>query len=534
MMRCVLPLLLVCLVLSFSGGLVQAQTTPDLRYAFVYHDEVEGTLKTFVAALDTENHWTITELPVPLAAAYGTSEPVVWSPDGRTFYGVQYETVTFPPNDWGETATGAFGRSIVTFEYPNWELTRTIEILPAAALQDPQTADTIHIQSVSPDGRYAWVVLTKRTGFSPASLIELTTGTIFAQLECPANVIGWVENRVVAISTWQVNHATGMYETDPACPKHIFTIDLATGEQTILNPSGPTGAGFTEISYVPEWEALLLSGDDLMASVGLLKLDGTGGFFIEMAYNPSLSPDGQAMVFLRRHVVGSYLIWLDMQTGVSEVLAEQVQNAWWQGETLVYEQIRLNGAVYQRTELRTDGTRTETAVEVLNHEEIALGGSSVWDLYHSGNVYVPVQTLYDEDGNVIWDSSEALPDCNPPELVVSPDREPILGRYMWLTCTPQGNSWQLQDVLVLDLETLTIVPSPEEGWRLDGISPDREWFLYVPLNAYHPDHPPKQRGLLAYHPATDTRVTLIEARDVLVGVQFPSPQTAYQWSPIVP
>lgn len=511
--------ILFLLVISLSYvainlGQVQVadgQNEANPRYAFAFQDEMRGISVAVVAVLDSENEWTLTQLPVTIHSPYlPVGRQLFWSADGRTLYGIEYERVSFSVGQ-NEGASVSYGRKVVAFEYPDWQVTRTIEVLPPDILQDYQQADTLYIQDVSPNGRYAWLKQTADP--TKSTIVDVVNGEIVIKPDCWVRMLGWLGDHVVI-----------------HCPSEIYTLNLTSLEKTILQPSPPAHAEYSEITYVPQWNAILLGGVGIPDSA-MLNLDGSGGFYLSLTEMFGVSADGRYLAYTVHEMTQHRLVRLDLQTGVPEALDVHVSNIRWEGDTLHYEkEVRDEVAVQViRVTIATSNERHETLISSVPLED-APYRPELDRLYRDRSVNVAIPEIY-QNGELLWRSSDVLPNCNP-SLINTPS-EPIWGRYVWMVCENYGDAGSTVSaaVAVLDLTTLELIPTPDERWYMDGVSPDGEWFLYVPYNTYDRDAP-RRVGLFAYHPASDTRVTFIEEMEQPRSINDPHPQLAYTWSPL--
>lgn len=499
--------LLILVALLSIPAPMQGQTLPTMRYAFTFQDEIEGATQYSVAVLDSENAWTVT--PLIQFSRLATDAPV-WSPDGRQLLGVQAEYIQTADAD----AARMRGRSIITFEYPDWNLTNTFEVLPALLEDTKQAyeqADILQIQSVSPDGRYAWLVQTVQ--INRATLLNLETGELVAQPECAAIAVGWLPDRVIAMKTPQSFDGQGN-PTD--CLPEIFTVDLATGATITLQPQLPNTVSLAtdapQMIYAPQWNAVIVS-DTMPSQIGMLNLDGTGGFFLPtMSWPPTLSPNERYLTYEVAELNGNRLVRLDLQTGIPESLDTGVRLVYWEGNTLYYTKEALTVTEewhFFAVKIYANGERMERRISHYPSQIVSEGVRQV-----NNTVYVA------RNGVVVWSSDNALPDANLHLYRPLLPKEPIFGRFVWLAehdaNDPQG-IYSPYKAHILDLKTLQVITAPR-GWQVSGIAPDGEWVLCVSLGNV---------GLMAYHPASGEMVMLSETART-PGAFSP---LQYQWTP---
>lgn len=473
---------------------VTGQDAPQMQYGFVYHDTIGGEIHTYVAVLDTSHHWTITELPVPLASThtpFGNMNPV-WSSDGRRISGIGFESVPCVVNDFGDGTVASYGRVMYTFSYPDWQIEHTIEVIPPEILETCPNFEILRVQSVSPNGRYAW--LTKMVDVNRATLVDLETGQILFQPTCRAVVIDWIENRaVIQNSNWSPNN--NYINSNPIpldCPAGLYTYDATTGEQVNLTPN-PTGH-YQHLIYAAARNLIVLSSDTF-GQVGVFHLDGQEGFEIEpFSAEPILSPDERYLAYQTLVPLGNAVIRLDLETGQSETVLRDVRRAWWEGDII----------------------QSEPMESYYPHHQL-LGGASRPDWYATddGSGHV---TIF-ENEQAIWQSEIQFPNLYFRLVPVADYDGPRWGRYVWLT----GGSL----VMILDVTTLEILTCPQSRWGVANVSPDGAWLLCAPTN-FDYTH---DKGLYLYKPTTSEKIMLIQKElDYSASRVFPNPN--FWWSPM--
>ncbi len=507
-----LILLLVGLLMFPAHDSARSQDeVPQIKYGFWFWDQTPNS-NIGVAVLDSNNEWTVSHI--------AAGEDLRWSPDGQALYGVEQEVVPYDTNT-GIFGRTSFGRIVAVYEYPDWRLTRRIKVLPDSILEDRTQAEILRIQSISPDGHYMWLVGTRLS--NRPVLIDLKTGAVIAQPECPGEVLGWIGNRAVVHGTFGLTA-----ENWQPCPPALYTLDGATGVVVTLAfgaTSFPIDPRFylTEMIYLPRWDAVVV-GSEGPPATAMLKLDGTAGFLLDYAFRASVSPDQRYLVYLLDELIQGRLVRLDLETAIPEPLdVGSIENIHWEGNTLVYE--TLQGDRYGQWQIYEHrvypgGQRSSLLIRY-GTQTGHLSRDPEFRLYKHDDKLIAAVVQY---GREIWSSADLFP--HPPFNITSVSEPTHNHRYVWLLEADDYLYGAYRMRYLFDMQNLEIIHAPD-GWQISAIAPDGEWVLCSPIE----DGESHQYGLMAYHPASGKAAMLSETAHINRGNGDPQAlQFYFHWS----
>lgn len=501
-------ILSIFMLVSLAGALrATAQESPTVRYGVAFtHGEY-----SYVALLNTADEWTVTNLGMQLSS-------LVWSLDGQTIYGISVETIEYPEPGYDSAFQATFGRTIQVFKAPDWRLEKSIEVLPKAILGDRTQGDILSIDSISPDGRYAWVVSTNEIHGS--ALVDLVNDMVLFQSTCPAIVLDWADTFVITsnqdTTLTFLNQNTVTTTSIPTCDPRVTSIDFATGKGLILgSPSFFVTDGF----YSPAADLVVGKAD--AAHIALFTLDAWGGQ--EMTgYDPLISADGRYLSYVGLIPLTGELTLLDLQTRQTQALDQgSFYDIEWHDNRLSFVRFTGDNTTTLVVQVQLDETLQRTEVTLYDGPSLPIGGTgySLGGNSTTGSVQI---YLMDE---LIWDSHEAYPNEQFSFLSLGPlyDNKPIYGRWLWML----GSG----GYRILDLETRQLLQQPDEGFVPIGISPDGSWLIGTTIPLPTDDRVPVHYGVAAYNPATSELVTLVERQVASYGMAGygTPPNSPYSW-----
>lgn len=524
---------LVVLGATFQSAAGQDNPQSDLPVRYSVAFSSQGTRNeplTNIASLNIHNEWAVTTIEgdylgmnyanhsqyTPTAFGWSPNNPIspVWSPDGQTFYGSLPKTL-----DTGgkiDSTTMLYTTEISAFTAPAWQQNTLIAITPETHVEVGYSY-TFTMISVSPDGRYGWAASTH----DPAQsyLVELSSGETIREFGCMGHPLMWLPTEVV------------VFTSDTFCGATVVALNYETGAQRVFAPilQIPALTGPDQTIYLPEWEALLL-GVGSFGEVAMLKLDGTDGFTLGVGGWAHLSPDGNHLIYmLRPHDVSS-LMRLDLQTGVPEILDQNVvpyAAPHWNGDTLGYWKytegqtgliwVSLNGP--ERTEqivIPANAYADYSGVAMTMLPDGSRAAISV-----SNGKYARMVDVY-ENGEIIFSTNDL--NQNSIYSLSTLQTAPLLGAWVWVT------NEETDQVAALNLQTLEFRTPPEGSFV--SISPDGAWWLY-----YVDDPAAFADRLVAYEPGSGKTFILWNGNNLPLnyGAEQPSlPENYLRWSPLNP
>lgn len=513
MKRCLSLIVLALIVFSlWQDDLSHAQNAPTPRYSVAFSAyDVKDTL--YVATLLTDDTWQIT--PLPEQALLGQFDVHLvtpfWSADGRTMFTTLLETGV---DENGEDYM--IGGKLASFDVFTRELTPRLEMFTHATHPDI-SYEGLQYESLSPDGRFAWI--TQTTNFNIHYLLNLETNTVVAQSECQVEVLVWLETEVL------VSNAAYLDPCDPG----VYTLDLATGTKSRILTSPSLLEDYWQ-SYPTHGillsdERVIVYGDEWQpAEVGLLALDGSSGqYFGSGNYLEVFEADGVA-VWLS---VEKGYVCLDLNT--QEMLALDEANfdggnaGCWANVTRFHyidENIPDNGQLTVHLITLAQGTR-----------QAALLYDGPYSLETSQYMVVPEQSilvLTDTQGlkvyrlgELIWDSAAVFPELSPTFTAW----DTYNGTWLHVHHTDSLASY------MLNLQTLEVISPPQLGLTFLSMSPDGAWWLYGVVDFNWDSETARQ--LIAFNPASGEQVIFVD-NAALAHINFHfAPEEYYIWSPII-
>lgn len=499
---------LVLAILLITPQLSLSQPARVPRYSLAYS---RGDNEVQVVTLVGENEWV--QQPLPARLMFGQADVALtmpqWSADGRTLYAAAYE----PQSE-------TIATRIYAYEVFTGQFREVVTVADPAQLSPP--IEYVRIDSISPDGRFAW---TTRLISYQTQLINLSEREVVTTSTCPARVLTWLPAEVVIACTGALFAAPD-----------IYSLNLATGEPVryLEPPVAETGANYLS-AYVTGGmllgdESLYMVGPYQSAQeteIGILQWNDYNGQYLGKGKYLSVSENQQYAAFF----VGDRLMRMNLATGILADMGTVVVTAQplWAGDTLQFWYTR---EVQGNFEI----LRVEAAAKS-RREYIVYSGAAPtnWQFSPTG-AYVALQfqaspsesyvEIHGREG-LLWVSDFAYPDSFvqlPTEwqLAWSADKK-------WLHLRYAPIPTELPTTLSLNLENQTTILAPETYGTFVGESPDGAWWLYEigvdPLQA-------RVQRLIVYQRATSQLEVLSDGIPLYSNPQYPA-WNYYVWSPEV-
>lgn len=482
--------LLILLIPSLTHS---QDSSPE--YAFAY-GLTDGEVR--VARIVNED-WLQTRVPARVLFGRADVELALpkWSPDGSTLY-----VTTFDPLE-ENVAVNLEAYNILTDE-----LTPILAVVPLEAMEF--AFEFARIDSISPDGRYAWVtqVVSYRT-----HLVDLENKTIVTTTECPVNVLTWQPETVIVA-------CNGQLFAEP----QIFSVSLSSGErvQAFVPPSEntqPLQATYTQEGHFLTSGRYLVGSSDpgLPSSIGLLETDRYAGQYLGVGTQLQVNSSEEYLAFIQNERLQK----VNLETLQFTNVGKAVGNFQWQGEALLFwrTQTNVNGDFQIiRVEARNQYRRETVIYSGLEPQNIDF--SPLDDFVALEFQPVPGQSyveLHGRDG-LVWVSDFEYPQSYV-QLQFQVDR-PISwsenGEWIHLQYSPDLRTFPR--TLSVNVITGDSILAPEAQAKFVGEAPDGEWWLYMVTG--DPLETPTNR-LLAYRWAEDDLHILAEEVPLYDDPQFP-------------
>jgi hypothetical protein len=461
MKKAVLLLLLV-LSAGYSRGAVQAQDT-TIRYALAY-GMFDQSLR--VATYTDATQWVINILParVVFGEIGGQWIEPKWSSDGRYLYMVTYEP-----------ESPSIATQLRRYDLQENKLERVVQIVDPLALGDD--TELISVESLSPDGRFAWTLgLISQQNH----LIDLENGDILLRsAPCPARALAWDADTLYAA-------CTGALFSAP----QIFAINLENGtvRNYLLSPASDLTAENPVAAY-PQEGYLLNDGRLVVGSfsgpqpsiVGVISTEDYEGTYFGIGTSVRVNEDDSALAYYR----GGHLIHINLKTLRTKDLGVAAPDGWgWDedGETLNFWRVEESPAGVDILRVQADAREEETE---LLYEGIAPTRQAFSALRNAfalefqleiGTSYVEV---YD-NGGLRWVSDSEFPGSF---ATLNLTGNEVLnwssdGAWVHLLFTPDQLTLQPRTVSV-NTQTSETILSPHDRGQFTIQTPDDSWWLYT-------------------------------------------------------
>lgn len=493
-------ILLSLMFLVVAGDLQSSSPSP--LYAVNYGTS-DGT--AYVTTFFSDQTAQTERLQQPLFVHYDSSDvPLFPRWAGHKLYGATFKT--------GDYQT-AESTAITVFDALTGQ-SSTIVDLP----RDHSNTQVV-VDSVSPDEHYLWA-FDSQTGLS--YLVDLQTQTISHQYRCRGSVIAWLSGRVL-VGNHQYNQAqfcdpvvytrtlppTSDGQNYPAelsitvPPPHM---DYPTSGIVLSDGRILFGLNRLEWSAFSYWDGM---ASPLMAPVGLIELDKQHVQYWGVGHYISVSEDQRFASYVTDTEA---VMRIDLTTLEVEQVGEAIAGfPYWEGNTLRFWQ--------------TDGTAIST-VKIAGSER---SEQLVYRMVEGDRSIIPPRGeklgILREDDLTIY-PPEAGKAAEPVRVIGRPPG--VSGGLAWSS----DGKWLHFSSGVTDVISESYNLETGERVELSGLtpisdSPDGEWWLY----SWWQESEECADRLMAYHPATHTRISLLE--DVCLGERssFHLPPTAfYTWS----
>lgn len=470
-------LLLVGLVISGSSAAMAQDPTPppaDPLYSVMFPTFI-GT-RYITNYTDTE--WRGGELRgrVVYGDANGTRVQPLWSPDGQ----IIYSTVYAPNRQDLAVTIYAYYLSSKAF----------VPLMDLQDINDPALLPEIAgLESISPDGRYAWV---RFVNAQQTRLVDLENKTLVGEVSaCPARVLLWLGDEVLL-------SCTGELFSSP----DLFTLELSTGkrERTLLPPapnaSNPFAAFPKTVQVLDDGRLLVgpLDGDTESA-VGVISLDDYTGTYLGTGSYLQVKSDQSSATFYQAGRLQR--INLADLTLTDLGVASPTNSLTWYGDYLRFWRVQEDFETFSLVRVEVyEWTRTE---------QVMYSGPKPFRYVVGprGDVIVLEWSGYVEvykDGALLWSSREEYPDglvSLPPPAYL-----PVLwsGNGKWLHLTHVPSAGRQAETLSVNIGLGQSLLAVEERATFLGESPDQDWWL-MGVN-YDPNSDRRDR-LIAYNPVSN-------------------------------
>lgn len=486
------------------GGMAHGQEAETPLYRFAY--AVQGPELRVVTYIPLEDRWQMDRLNA--RALFGDADLQLvlpeWTSDGQALV-----TSVLEPNST-VLATRLFRYMDGTFE-------PVLNVLEPDTLEAP--FEYIRIDSISPDGRYAWT--TRLISFE-TQLIDLDSGDVIVQASsCPARVLAWLPDEVIV-------SCNGTLFNEP----NIFGINLSTGEEArvLLPPPGDSAESIVTGGQVLPGNRMVVGafGSEQASYAGVISLGEFSGDYVGPGSYLSLNASGDTAAFFAD---GRIFRW-DLATARVSDLGEAlpVADGVWQNDELHFWKV--NDASEELTLTHVVATPLSRSERIIYQGarplDFALSPYGAFAALEfqpaAGESFVE---LHGREG-LVWVSDFDFPGSFV-GLQLFPDR-PIMwsptGEWVHLrfsedaTTAPRTMSLNLRDV---DFNVF----APEERTSLVSESPDGVWWLYATTSD---PYQPLERRLFAYRPRDAKLQIISEAPPLYSSFQFPD-WNFYIWAP---
>jgi len=494
--------ILLGLILLLGAPPLHAQEPP--RYGLAFGLAAE---ELRVAAFDGAFNWRVEILPARVLFGEKAGRLVLprWA-DAHTLYVVVYDPASTT------VATTLYRYDLLTAEF-----TRVVQVL--APDGSANFSEFVSIDSISPDGRYAWVSRLLNFG---DFLVDLQTGALVPHLApCPARVLAWLADEVILA-------CTGAGFATPS----IFALDLSNGGQTrqLLEPPPDSRNAFAR--YVPAGQ--LLSRDRMLVGalddaaiptyLGVISAEAYTGDYYGIGVNLRLAPGQDFAAFY----ADERLQRLNLASGrVVSLGAAEPNSATWRGDTLGYWRTQQRDGLFELIYVESEALRRSERILYQGGRPSNISIAPQGELFalefqpRVGESYIEV---YDA-GVLTWVSDFVYP--NSFITLQAPANAPIAWAGEWLHLNYVPELGVPPQTVAVNAETGANILPPIEGSAYVGQSPDGDWWLYTGLT--DPTRTRRDR-LVAYHHAEGITVDLSLFIELYGAFQFPD-WAYYVWSP---